>query len=61
MRDFCNKHPAGVETLAIIKTTPERYAACAERLIALHPYEVPELLALPVTAGHAPYLAWLGQ
>ncbi len=48
------------EALAIIKTTPERYAALEARLRALHPYEVPELIALPVTAGAAPYLAWLG-
>ena len=32
---------------------------CAARLAALHPYEVPEILALPVEAGHAPYLDWL--
>ncbi|HVK87000.1 MAG TPA: divalent-cation tolerance protein CutA [Kofleriaceae bacterium] len=47
------------EALAIIKTTPERYEALAARLLSLHPYEVPELVALPVTKGHAPYLAWL--
>ncbi len=47
------------ETLAIIKTTRARYDALAARLIALHPYEVPELIALSLSAGHAPYLAWL--
>jgi periplasmic divalent cation tolerance protein len=47
------------EALAIIKTTGERYAALAARLAELHPYQVPEILALPVAAGHAPYLAWL--
>jgi len=49
------------ETLAIIKTTTERYAALAELLTSLHPYDVPEMLALPVAAGHAPYLAWLAD
>jgi periplasmic divalent cation tolerance protein len=47
------------ETLAIIKTTRERFDALRERLVALHPYEVPEVIALPVEAGHAPYLDWV--
>jgi len=47
------------ETLALIKTTASRYDALARRLVALHPYDVPELIALPLVGGHAPYLAWL--
>ena len=47
------------EALAIIKTTRERYAALAARLVELHAYSVPEIVALPVADGHAPYLAWL--
>ncbi len=47
------------ETLAIIKTTTDRYDALAARLIVLHPYEVPEVIALTIHDGHAPYLAWL--
>jgi periplasmic divalent cation tolerance protein len=47
------------ESLAIIKTTADRQAALAARLVELHPYEVPEIIAVPVAAGHAPYLAWL--
>lgn len=47
------------ETLAIIKTTSERYEALASRLLSLHPYEVPELIMMPVAGGHAPYLAWV--
>jgi periplasmic divalent cation tolerance protein len=47
------------EVLALIKTTAERHAALAARLAALHPYDVPEILALPVAAVHPPYLAWL--
>lgn len=49
------------ETLAIIKTTRERFDALRDRLVALHPYEVPEVIALPVEAGHAPYLAWVAS
>ena len=47
------------ETLALIKTTAERYEALASRLVSLHPYEVPEILALSPASGHAPYLAWI--
>ena len=47
------------ETLAVIKTTTERLAALQARLVELHPYDVPELIALPVAGGHAPYLAWV--
>ena len=49
------------ETLAIIKTTRERFAALKQRLITLHPYEVPEVIALPVEAGHEPYLDWVAS
>jgi periplasmic divalent cation tolerance protein len=49
------------EVLALIKTTAERYDALAARLRALHPYEVPEILALDVAAGAASYLAWVGE
>lgn len=47
------------ESLAIIKTTTDRYPALAARITALHPYQVPEIIALPLTEGHPPYLAWL--
>jgi periplasmic divalent cation tolerance protein len=47
------------EVLAIVKTTAERVDALRDRLIALHPYDVPEAIVLPVTDGHAPYLAWV--
>ena len=47
------------ETLAILKTTRDRFEAMRARLVELHPYEVAEVIALPVEAGHAPYLAWV--
>ena len=47
------------ETLAIIKTSAERFEALAKRISELHPSEVPEVIALPIIDGHAPYLAWL--
>ena len=47
------------EQLLIVKTTRERFDALRERIVALHPYELPEVIALDVTAAHAPYLAWI--
>lgn len=47
------------EVLAVIKTT--RYSELEAALKELHPYEVPEILALPVKAGLAGYLKWLGE
>jgi periplasmic divalent cation tolerance protein len=47
------------ETLAIIKTTRERVELMTARLVALHPYDVPEVIELTVSGGHAPYLAWV--
>ena len=47
------------EVLLLIKTTRARLPALEARLGELHPYEVPELIALDVAAGLAPYLAWV--
>jgi periplasmic divalent cation tolerance protein len=42
-----------------IKTTGARAQALMERLMTLHPYEVPEVLVLPVLGGSASYLEWV--
>lgn len=47
------------EVLLLLKTTAGRFEALRERVVALHPYQVPEVLSLAVEAGHAPYLAWV--
>jgi periplasmic divalent cation tolerance protein len=47
------------EQLLLIKTTPARYEALEMRLKALHPYEIPEIIAIPVVAGSSQYLDWL--
>jgi periplasmic divalent cation tolerance protein len=47
------------ETLLIIKTTAARLAALEARLKDLHPYDLPELVALPVTGGNERYLEWV--
>lgn len=47
------------EALLVLKTTRARFDALRDRVLALHPYEVPEVIALPVEAGSARYLAWI--
>jgi len=47
------------EALLVIKTTAERVPKLIEALPALHPYDTPELLSLPVDDGLPPYLDWL--
>jgi periplasmic divalent cation tolerance protein len=47
------------EVLLLLKTTRASFAALRDEVLRRHPYQVPEVLALPVEAGSAPYLAWL--
>ncbi|MFC5436311.1 divalent-cation tolerance protein CutA [Rhodanobacter umsongensis] len=49
----------GSEELLLIKTTGGRFDALKARLLQLHPYEVPELVAVPVARGHEAYLEWV--
>ena len=49
------------EHLLVIKARAADVAALEARVRALHSYDVPEVLALPVVAGSAPYLAWLAD
>jgi len=41
------------------KTTDALYDALAAHIVENHTYEVPEILRLPVEAGHGPYLQWI--
>lgn len=47
------------EVIVLLKTTVDRLQALRERLLQIHPYDVPEMLALPVEVGHDAYLAWV--
>ena len=47
------------EVLLVIKTVIARYSELEMRLKTLHPYAVPEIIALPIVAGAANYLGWL--
>lgn len=47
------------EVLIVLKTVASAVPRLLERVPELHPYEVPEVLVLPVGEGHPPYLEWV--
>jgi len=49
------------ETLLIAKTLRARLPAFIRRVQALHPYDVPEIVALPLRGGNPAYLSWLAD
>ena len=50
-----------VEVLMVAKTRADRSEALCARVGELHPYDVPELIALPIDRGSAAYLAWVDE
>ncbi len=48
------------EVTLIIKTTQARYHQVEQAIIVAHPYDLPEVIAMPLT-GHAAYLHWVSQ
>jgi periplasmic divalent cation tolerance protein len=49
------------ERQLVIKTTRDRVAAVQARLRAMHPYELPEFLVLPVESGSEAYVRWVEE
>ncbi len=49
------------EVLCLCKTRAALFPAVRERISSLHPYSVPEIIAVPLTQGSAPYLEWVAQ
>ena len=47
------------EALMIIKTRERTFEALRRAIVEAHRYDVPEVIAVPVVAGHAPYLDWV--
>jgi periplasmic divalent cation tolerance protein len=47
------------ETPMMIKTTQAQYQALQTAILAAHPYELPEIIALHIHDGYKPYLQWL--
>ena len=54
-----NRLQRGTELMLTIKTTRARYPALEQAIVDGHPYELPEVIAVPITAGLADYLAWI--
>ena len=49
------------ECLLLIKTTIERFDVLSERIVALHPYELPEIIAVDIARGLPAYLGWIAS
>ncbi|HUF11932.1 MAG TPA: divalent-cation tolerance protein CutA [Longimicrobiales bacterium] len=48
------------EALLVLKTSDAQLRTLTDRVTELHPYDVPEVLALGIEQGNQPYLEWLG-
>jgi periplasmic divalent cation tolerance protein len=55
------KTEAATEQLLIVKSTAAQFPAIRDRIKALHPYELPEIIAVPFADGSPDYLAWLNK
>lgn len=49
------------ESLLLIKTREDRLPALQEAILAAHPYELPEIIAVPISSGLPAYLDWIDQ
>ncbi len=49
------------EWLCLIKTRSELYEPVEKEILEIHPYEVPEILAMPISAGYVRYLRWVDE
>src|SRR5687767_4597203 len=49
------------ETLLLAKTVRSKFEDLDREVRALHSYDTPEIIALPIVAGSSPYLTWLGD
>ena len=47
------------EVLVLFKTQVRQYEPLKARILTLHPYEMPEVIAIPVERGHQAYLDWI--
>jgi periplasmic divalent cation tolerance protein len=47
------------EALLLVKTSKDRFEDLKQAVLRHHPYELPEVIAIQVDRGHAPYLEWV--
>jgi periplasmic divalent cation tolerance protein len=52
---------SGTEVQLVIKTSASAVDNLIDELQRLHPYELPEIIAVPITAGYGPYLDWIRE
>jgi periplasmic divalent cation tolerance protein len=52
---------SGNETLVLFKLSEDRRSGFQEKLRSLHPYEVPEIIFVPVSTGLPEYLRWVTE
>src|SRR5207244_13611456 len=55
------KLETGTEALAFFKVSEDRQPAFQEKLRSLHPYEVPEIVFVPISTGLPEYLRWVTE
>ncbi len=55
------KIESAAEQLLLIKSTTEAYSAIEKRILELHPYELPEVIAVPIVGGFNAYLSWINN
>ena len=53
------KVESATEVPLLIKTTQQRYEAVEQCILELHPYELPEIIQVPLTGGLPAYLQWI--
>jgi periplasmic divalent cation tolerance protein len=55
------KIESGNETLVLFKLSEDRQSAFQDKLRSLHPYDIPEIIFVPVTGGLPEYLQWVAE
>lgn len=51
----------GEELMLVIKTEADCIEQLQNTIIKMHPYELPEIVVVPIVDGYAPYLSWIGE
>ena len=59
--EWQGKLEQGEEHLLLIKTEQHRVTELQNAIKAAHPYELPEIVVVPIVSGYAPYLNWISE
>jgi len=59
--EWQGKLEKGDEHLLIIKTEQHRLAELTNTIKEVHPYELPEIIVVPIVGGYEPYLNWISK